>query len=392
MVRQKWLDNNFYGAVFSVNYKKSKIDARIGGAWNRYDGNHFGKVIWARYSGISEINHTWYKSTSDKKDYNVFTRLNYSLNNRINLYGDLQLRGINYQIAGEDDDYRNISQSHKYLFFNPKLGINYSDNQGKRLYFSFSVANREPNRSNFVDADTSRPAPVFERLYDYELGYSYRGSNFQAGANLYYMDYLNQLVLTGEINDVGSAVMSNVKDSYRAGLELTAGIRNQELFTWDFTLTLSRNKIRDFISFVDNWSYWDDPVNQPKQYVFSLGMTDIAFSPEMVASSNFRYYLMKNMSLNFVSKYVGSQFTDNTSSQNRKLEPWLVNDLRMEYRLNPHLVKELTVNLCIANIFDYQYSSNAWVYSYFQNGAEGLSDGYFPQAGINLIAGIRARF
>jgi iron complex outermembrane receptor protein len=308
------------------------------------------------------------------------------------LYGDLQLRGINYMITGEDDDHRDITQSHDYLFFNPKFGVNYSDNQGQRVYFSFSVANREPNRSNFVDADTSQPAPGFETLFDYELGYSYSGSNFQAGANFYFMDYTNQLVLTGEINDVGSAIMSNVKDSYRAGIEFTAGLKSQDLLSWDFTLSLSSNKIRNFISYVDNWSYWDDPASQPKQYIFNLGKTDIAFSPEIVASSNFRYFLMKNLSLDFISKYVGSQFIDNTSSQNRKLLPWLVNDLRFEYKLNPHKIKELSFNLCIANIFDYHYSSNAWVYRYFENGDEGIYDGYFPQAGINFMAGIRARF
>jgi iron complex outermembrane receptor protein len=392
LIRQKWLDNNFYGVVFSSNYKKDKIDASIGGAWNHYDGNHFGKVIWARYAGISEINHTWYKSSSEKTDYNAFTKINYSLSQYFNLYWDFQVRGIQYFINGEDDDHRVITQSHNYFFFNPKFGVNYADNQGQRAYFSFSVANREPNRSNFVDADTTQPAPAFETLYDYELGYSYKGSNFQAGASLYYMDYRNQLVLTGEINDVGSAVMTNVKDSYRAGIEFTAGLKRQDFYCWDFTFALSSNKIRNFVSYVDNWSYWDDPDHQQKQYVFNLGKTDIAFSPEIVASSNFRYFLMKNLSLYVVSKYVGRQFTDNTSSQNRKLDPWFVNDLRFEFLMHPHIMKELSVNLSIANIFNYQYSSNAWVYSYYEDGMEGLSDGYFPQAGINFMAGIRARF
>lgn len=392
LIRQKWLDNNFYGAVFSTNLKKDKLEASLGGAWNRYEGNHFGKVIWARYAGISEINHTWYKSISDKKDFNVYTKLNYSLNRNINLYGDLQLRGITYLIDGEDNDHRDITQSHNYLFFNPKAGINYSDNQGRRLYFSFSIANREPNRSNFIDADTTQPAPTFETLYDYELGYSYNGNSFQAGINFYYMDYANQLVLTGEINDVGSAVMSNVKDSYRAGFELTTGLRRQEIFSWDFTLALSSNKIRNFISYVDNWSYWDDPSAQQKQFVFNLGKSDIAFSPEIVGSSNFRYFLMKNLSLDFISKYVGRQFTDNTASGNRKLDPWLVNDIRFEYIIKTGIIKELSLNLLIANIFDYQYSSNAWVYRYFENDIEGIYDGYYPQAGINFLAGIRGRF
>jgi iron complex outermembrane receptor protein len=392
LIRQKWLDNNFYGVVFSSNYKKNKVDASIGGAWNRYDGKHFGTVIWSRYAGESEINHIWYQSRSDKKDFNVFTKLNYALSQRINLYGDLQLRGINYLIEGEDDDHRNITQNHKYLFFNPKMGVNYTDDQGQRIYLSFSVANREPNRSNFIDADTTQPAPDFETLYDYELGYSYKGNSFQAGANIFYMDYKNQLVLTGEINDVGSAVMSNVKDSYRAGIEFTAGVRVQDIFSWDFNLSLSSNKIQNFTSYVDNASYWEDPANEPKQLVSNLGRTDIAFSPETVASSNFRYFLMKNMNLDFVTKYVGNQFIDNTSSQNRKLNPYLINDLRLEYKVYPRFMKELSINLVLANIFDYKYSSNAWVYRYFEGGTEKFWDGFYPQAGINFMAGMNARF
>jgi iron complex outermembrane receptor protein len=392
LIRQKWLDNNFYGAVFSANLRKDKIEGSIGGAWNRYEGDHFGKVIWTRNAGTSEINHTWYESVSDKMDYNVFTKLNYSLNRNINLYTDLQFRGIEYMIDGEDNDHRDITQNHNYLFFNPKAGVYYSNNQGQNLYFSFSIANREPNRSNFIDADTTQPAPTFETLYDYELGYSYCGSSFTAGANLYFMDYTNQLVLTGEINDVGSAVMSNMKDSYRAGIEFTAGLRQHEVFNWDFTLTLSRNKINSFTSFVDNWSYRDDPSTQQKQIISKLGKTDIAFSPEIVGSSIFSYFLAKNLNIDIISKYVGSQFTDNTSSQNRKMDPWFVNDIRIEYTMNPRFMKELSINLLAANVFNYQYVSNAWIYRYFEGGQEGFYDGYYPQAGINFMAGIRCRF
>ena len=392
LIRQKWLDNNFYGAVFSASYKKNKMDASLGGGWNRYEGKHFGKVVWSRFAGSTEVNHTWYSSFSDKKDFNVFAKMNYSLTQSLNFYGDLQVRGISYLIDGEDDDHRNISQNHNFLFFNPKAGLNYADNQGNRLYFSFSVANREPNRGNFVDADSTQPAPTFETLYDYELGYSYSGSRFQAGANLYFMDYTNQLVLTGEINDVGAAVMNNVKDSYRAGVEFTAGFRQPEVFSWDFSLALSSNKIRNSESFVDNWSYWDDPDNQPKQFVFFKNRSNIAFSPEIVASSRFRYYLTKGLSVDVISKYVGSQYTDNTSSSSRKLNPWFVNDLRFEYLLKPGIMKELSINLSVANIFDYQYASNAWVYRYFEGGEEGLYDGFYPQAGINFMAGVRMRF
>lgn len=392
LIRRKWLDNNFYGIVLSSTYKKNNIDASFGGAWNRYEGDHFGTVIWARNAGISEMDHIWYESNSDKKDYNIFGKVSYSISNNFNLYADMQMRGINYEIDGEDDDHRDISQKHDYLFFNPKLGLNYTNNSGKRLYASFSLANREPNRSNFIDADPNLAPPSFETLYDYEAGYTISQNNFQAGLNIYFMDYDNQLVLTGEINDVGSAIMTNVNNSYRTGIELTAGIMQKDLFIWNVNLTLSKNKINKFSSYVDNWNYWDDPSTQPLQYEYYLGKTNIAFSPEIIASSNFRYFVAKNLSMDFISKYVGSQFTDNTSSANRKLDPYLVNDLRIEYILKPKFLKELALNLYIANLFNYEYSSNAWVYRYKYNGVESAMDGYFPQAGINFMAGIRAKF
>jgi iron complex outermembrane recepter protein len=392
LIRQKWLDNDFYGAMLSSNIKKDNISATVGGAWNRYKGEHFGKVIWSRYSGLAETGHKWYSSDATKQDYNLFAKLNYALGENLSLYWDFQVRGIDYVIEGEDDDHRDISQNHKYFFFNPKTGVNYSNSKGHRAYFSFSVANREPNRDNFVDADTTMPAPGFETLNDYEVGYSFSGKTFTAGANIYYMDYNNQLVLTGEINDVGSAVMSNVKDSYRTGIEFTAGMKKDGLFSWNMALTLSSSKINNFTAYVDNWSYWDDPANQSKQLSFDLGKTDIAFSPGIIASSNFRYFFTKEMDVDLVSKYVGSQYIDNTASESRKLDPWFVNDIKMEYRFHPPFLKELVMDVTVNNIFNYQYSSNAWVYRYFQDGKEGLYDGYFPQAGVNFLAGIRAGF
>ncbi len=392
LIRRKWLDNYFYGGIFSVKIKKNKIGAVIGGAWNKYDGNHYGTVIWARNAGNSEINHRWYENSGLKKEYNSFAKLNYSISELIHIYSDLQIRGMQYSIKGLDDDQRNITQDHTFLFFNPKAGINFRINNNQRAFFSFAVANREPNRDNFVDADPAQPVPKPETLYDYELGYDYHTETFLTGMNLYYMDYTNQLVLTGEINDVGSPVMTNVRDSYRVGVELTARLKISELLSWDINLTLSRNKIKKFTAYVDNWDYWNNPANEQLQYQFKLGTSDIAFSPAIIAGSSLKLIPYKDFKIIFNSKYVGRQYIDNTSSIDRQLDPWFVNDLRMDYTLHLKKIEQLKFNILIANIFNEKYESNAWVYRYISNGHEYRYDGYFPQAGINFLAGLNISF
>ncbi len=392
LIRRKWLDNDFYGLIFSLNYKYNRFNATFGGGGNNYIGGHYGTVIWARFAGDSEIGHKWYDNTGKKQDYNLYSKLNFALSGRINLYGDLQVRGINYTIDGEDDDLSTITQKHSYFFFNPKTGINFSPDARQRIYLSFAVANREPSRDNFIDADPDHPVPKPESLYDLESGYSINGSRFRAGANLYFMDYRDQLVLTGEINDVGAPVMTNVEKSYRAGIEVSAGLKYGDNFSWDANLTLSRNRILDMISYVDNWDYWNDPANEPYQYREDLGTTDIAFSPSVIASSILSYIVLEQFTIEVQSKYVGKQYLDNTNSESRKLNPYFVNDLRFSWALETPWTKALSLNFMIANLFDVKYESNAWVYRYVSEGEEGVLDGYFPQAGIHVMGGVRMKF
>ena len=391
IIRRKWLDNYFYGSVLSMNINKGNFDINIGGAFSIYEGNHYGTVIWARNAGITEKDHKWYESKGEKIDYNAFAKINYSLSNSFNLYADLQSRGINYNIKGFDDDNRNITQDHSYLFFNPKFGINYKINNFQS-FFSFAVAGREPNRDNFVDASLTLGTPMPETLYDYELGYNFNYNVIKLGMNLYYMDYNNQLVLTGEINDVGSPIMRNVKDSYRAGVELTFGSNISKKISWDFNMNLSSNKIKNFNTYVDNWDYWNDPVNEEIQKQFYLGSTDIAFSPEIVAGNSIKINPFKGFDFIFQSKYVGKQYIDNTGSSDRMLNSWFVNDVRISYVKKTQKFGILTFNVLIANIFNEKYESNAWVYRYISNGKESKSDGFYPQAGINFLAGIKVRF
>lgn len=392
LIRQKWLDNDFYGVVFSLNYHDENYNASLGGSVNKYVGDHFGKLIWAQYPGNSKKGHRWYESTGTKPEYNVYAKMNYNLSSSLNAYGDLQLRNINYEIEGIDDDSRDISQEHHFSFLNPKIGINFRPNQENRLYASFSIANREPNRSNFVDADPNQLAPKYETLYDYEMGYQLTGDQFKTELNFYFMDYENQLVLTGEINDVGAAIMTNVKDSYRAGIEVSTALNFGKYFEWKGNVTLSRNKILNLTSYVDNWDYWNDPDTEVYQYESQMEETDIAFSPFLTAGSFLAVNPIKDLNISLQSKFVSKQYIDNTSSIERELDSWFVNDLIINYNIHTKNLKKFGVNFMIVNLFNHMYESNAWVYRFYSGGLEQMMDGFYPQAGTHFMSGVSIRF
>jgi iron complex outermembrane receptor protein len=387
LVRRRYLDNNFYGLTFGLNYdNKSRLKATIGGAVNYYDGGHYGEIIWSEIAVRFDKNYRWYESTADKLDANIYSRINWQAAEKLNLYGDLQLRRINYVIKGIDNDLRDISQDHIYTFFNPKLGAYLNLNEQNDAYFSVAVGNREPNRSALIDANPSRPYPVAEQLYNAEAGYKYRTRSFYTSINLYYMYYHDQLVLTGKINDVGDPVMENVDRSYRAGVELAIGLKIMKNLTIDINGTFSSNKIENFTEYVDNWDEW------PEQITNELGKTDIAFSPSLTAGSVITWEPLKNFGIRVFSKYVGEQYIDNTSSSDRMLDPYFVNDLLISYTLEFKSLKQLGFSLKINNFTNTQYESNAWVYRYYSEGAYGVYDGYFPQAGINFLAGVELKF
>ena len=381
LINQKWLDNDFYGLVYSLNYQKNKSDLIFGGGYSIYDGDHFGKVIWAQFLGNAKPNHDWYQSTGLKKDFNVYAKYNYQVSEKINLFTDLQYRNIHYTIDGIDDDLRDITQEHNFNFFNPKFGVFYEPQQNQQLYISLAVANREPNRSNYVDADPAGKQPVHETLRDWELGYNYKSSAFSFSANYYYMCYKNQLVLTGEINDVGAPIMVNVDKSFRTGIELQAGVKITSTLQWNGNTTFSINKVKNFIEYIDNWDTWG-------QETYELGTTDLAFSPNIIASSRFTFSPVSKLEFNFISSYVGKQFIDNTSNDDRVLNAWFVNNLNAEYSVNTKLFEEITLRLMVNNLFNEKYESNAWVYSYIYEGERNKMDGYFPQAGTHFMFGI----
>jgi iron complex outermembrane receptor protein len=253
------------------------------------------------------------------------------------------------------------------------------------------VANREPNRSNFRDADVGQ-LPLAEKLTDFELGHKYHNNKLQFEANAYFMNYMNQLVLTGEINNVGDPIMTNVDQSYRAGLEFVSNIKFNKKLSWTANLTLSQNRIIDFKEYVDNWSYWDDPANELFQYEKELGTTDIAFSPNIIASSIFNYKPIKGLSLGLQTKYVGKQFIDNTSNDERSLDAYVINNVLISYELPLKSVKKVQFQLHLNNILNEMYESNAWVYRYYYGGDHYEDYGYFPQAGFNFLTGVNISF
>jgi iron complex outermembrane receptor protein len=385
LVRQKWLNNDFYGTTFSLNYSNTELDIIFGGACNQYVGRHFGNIIWAQYLSENSKDYEWYLNSGVKTDYNVYFKANYNVTDYLNLFSDIQLRHISHDIKGIDDNNRDITQEHDFNFLNPKLGIILKPSRNQQVYASFAIANREPNRSNFTDTDPDDPAPKPETLRDIEVGYNYKSLMFSVGANIYYMDYKDQLILTGEINDVGSAIMVNVDKSYRRGIEIYGSFQILDNLNWAANATLSQNRIIDFTEHVDDWDTWS-------QEAYDLGETDIAFSPYLIASNSLVVNPVKNMDLALISKYVSDQFIDNTSSEERKLDAYFVNNVRISYQFSLKEVEKLELSLLINNIFSVEYETNAWVYSYQYDGERYTMDGYFPQAGINFLAGASIRF
>jgi iron complex outermembrane receptor protein len=399
LVRQKWLDNDFYGGIFSLDYIKDRWNVSLGGGANQYDGNHFGYVTWVKnYVNDNTFlpNHEYYRSTGKKNDANIFLKGNYQLTSALSLYGDLQYRHINYKIKGINDAIddntsalQKLNVNETFNFFNPKAGLFYQINKENNVYASFAIANREPNRDNYTDSgEDEYPKP--ERLMDYEAGYKFANSTFSAGVNLYYMLYKDQLVLNGKISEVGEPLTTNVPDSYRAGIELTLGARITSWLKWDGNLTLSENKITNYSEYVaqydGDWE-WTGTVEN------FLGKTPIAYSPNITAGSLFSFNY-QSWSAGLQSNYVGKQYIDNSGSNDRKIDPYLVNNLRLGYKFKLKGIKSLNVNVLVNNIFNEKYENNGYVYdSGYDSEHNRYNDlRYFPQAGTNLMANLIFKF
>lgn len=395
LIGQQWLDNYFYGLIFSTEYEKENWQLTIGGGYSRYLGDHYGKVIWARHASESELGDRYYFNNAFKTDGNIYAKFNYTFANGISAYVDMQMRQIMYEFLGKDlktlpdasSKIVDIEQTDRLTFFNPKAGLVYQ--QGAHRFFaSLAVAHREPTRDLYVNSlPQNRPQP--ETLYDWEFGYQGSFENFFIGLNLYYMDYKQQLVPTGEINDVGAVILQNVPDSYRTGIELQGGFRITKWLQWSGNATFSRNKIDTYTQYITQYNSGFKVIGQVAR---TYTNTTIALSPSFIGSSVLNFY-HKSFSADFITKFVSRQYLDNTQKVSRSIDPYLVNDLRLSYDLGGiQFVQNIEAALQINNIFNEMYSAKGYTYGYIANGAEKHFEYYFPQAGRNFLAQISIRF
>ena len=399
LIRRKWLDNDFYGAVFSYNNSLNKLDYTLGGGWNTYDGRHYGVVRWAEYASNSQIDHIYYDNDGIKTDFNLYAKGLYQYSDDVTVYADLQHRQIDYSFLGKDENGAERNDTVNFEFFNPKFGAYYQIDNKSSAFASFAIANREPNRSDFVESSPNS-RPLHETLYDTEVGYKMEGSNFAFSATAYYMIYENQLILTGKINDVGAYTRENVGYSERKGIELEAALRINNKLDWSGNVSISENTIAHYTEYVDNWDTWGQETNTYEN-------TSIAFSPDLIWASKLDYQLDKNIELQLISKYVGDQYIDNTSSEDRQLEAYLVHHGRAIWNIKSKLFKAAKLTLQVNNLLDESYVNNAWIYRFISDSydprpddhyvtanSEGGYDmaGYFPQAKRNLLIGLTLGF
>ncbi|PVY43839.1 iron complex outermembrane receptor protein [Pontibacter virosus] len=395
LIRRRWLDNHFFGATYALQYNPTpRLNATLGGAWNRYDGDHFGEVIWARYASTSNIRDRYYDNNAVKTDFNVFGKVTYSLTEQLNLFGDMQVRAINYTFEGIDRNFENLEQEVDYTFYNPKAGISYEFKPGHQLYASYAIGNREPVRKDFTES-TADSRPKHETLRNLEAGYRGQlalgelvGRELGASleANYFFMDYQNQLVLTGEINDVGAYTRTNIDRSYRQGIELAGALRLGTFASLSSNLSYSQNKVRDFEEYIDDY----DEGGQAKN---TYNEATIAFSPDFVSATQLEVEVLKGLKAAFLYKTVSKQYLDNTQNESRIIPAYQVGDLRLRYTTGfTGVLKGLELGLLVNNIFNERYAANGYTYSYIAGGEQVTENFYYPQATRNFLASVGLRF
>ncbi|MFD2516218.1 TonB-dependent receptor [Pontibacter locisalis] len=395
IIRRRWLDNDFYGATYALQYRPgSRFNATLGGAWNRYDGRHFGEVIWARFASTSDIREKYYDNDAVKTDFNVFAKASYGLTDKLSVFGDIQVRKINYAFEGFDNDLENMEQDVDYNFFNPKAGVTYQLQPEHQLYASYAIGNREPVRKDFTES-TPNSRPKHETLRNVEAGYrgliglaelAGRSLTADLEINYFYMDYKNQLVVTGQINDVGAYTRTNIDDSYRQGIELAGALRLGTVATLSSNIAYSQNKIENFNEFIDDYDTGEQAVNKYNE-------TTIAFSPDFVSTSQLEVGLMKGLKAAFIYKTVSKQYLDNTENESRIIPAYQVGDLRLSYNIGfKNILKELELGLLVNNVFSEKYAANGYTFSYIAGGGQVTENFYYPQALRSYLLSVGLKF
>jgi len=382
LIRRRWLDNDFYVLNASLNYNYEKLNLILSGSYSNYIGDHFGEVIWARnFDDNYSIRDRYYEGNGKKNDLSFFTKVSYKLKD-ILIYGDLQLRKINYKTSGITSDLINLKLDKKYNFFNPKIGITHNLNSNSLIYLSYSRANREPSRSDYENNPDIKP----EKLNDLEFGYRLSSDKLELNLNAYYMLYNEQLVLTGAIDDVGAPIRTNSGSSYRVGIESEINLELSKKLDISSNLTLSSNKNKEVISNYNG-------------ALTNFGKTNLSYSPNFITNNTINYKFTEKFSLSMLSKYVGKQFMGNTDAKNSILESYFVNDLNFNLKITPkRIFNEIVVSGLINNILDKEYVSNGYYYTYddtWSNPGETITldgAGYYPQATRNFLVGLLLKF
>ena len=377
-ITRKWLDNQFYVINYTLNYLKNNNNIIFGSTYSEYDGDHFGETIWSQNSGDIEFTDLFYNGNGLKKDFSNFIKSIYQISNDVSIYADLQLRNIDYQTTGSTSNIDQLVVDKKYSFFNPKAGLNYDINQKNKIYFSLSKAHREPTRSDFENNINIQP----EELIDYELGWKYNAEKFLFNSNLYYMGYKNQLVLTGALDDVGSPIRENSGKSYRMGIELESVYKATNKLNISANISLSENKNVDYKTNYNG-------------VITDWGDTDISFSPNVISSAGIQFIASQDLTLTLLNKFVGNQYLSNTESNISKLSSYSTSDLNILYTIkNSAYFSEIIVTAMINNIFNKEYVSNGYYYTYDDTWSDPNlittieGTGYYPQAKRNFLLGL----
>jgi len=381
LIRRRWLDNDYYVMNTSINYKNESLDITTGSSYSYYDGDHFGEVIWSQFAGGTQQGDHYYDGNGEKREFTIFSKATYRINNEWSVYGDLQERFVDYSTSGLTSDKELLEVDEKYSFFNPKAGISFKMNSKNQFYASYGKAHKEPNRNDFENGVTTP-----EKLDDFELGWRFNSKKVHLNTNLYYMNYTDQLVLTGALDDVGAPIRTTSGKSYRVGLEIDASISLLKNFTYKPNLAVSQNKNEGFITSRDG-------------ELVNLGNTDISFSPSVVVGNVIEYSPVKNLQINWLSKFVGEQFMGNIDSENSKLDSYFTNDINVVYIFDKvPFVESIAISGMVNNIFNEKYVSNGYFYTYDDTWSEPDTittiegAGYFPQATTNFLVGASIKF
>ena len=376
LIRRLWLDNNFYGSIFSAQYQQNNTQLIIGGGINKYEGKHYGEIAWAQQQAAVSKNYRYYNLTADKQDFSAYTKWTEQLCSNLHSFVDLQVRSVAYTINGFKDN-PTLKVDKNYFFFNPKAGLTYTKNK-TQAYISYGRSAKEPNRDDFEAEKAQQPKA--EILNDFETGIEKKNSKNSWGINLYYMLYKNQLVLTGKINDVGAYTRTNISNSYRAGIELQGAATLSKWLSASGNISLSENKVKNYTEYIDDY---DNGGQQTKFYP----KPDIAFSPVVTGSASINILPVKNTELNLISKYVSRQYLDNTSQKSRSLAAYYVQDARLIYNYK----KQADLFFQVSNLFSKKYEPNGYSFSYINGGTQTTEKFYYPMAPVNFMAGVNIK-